>query len=69
LERVDTLILGVVVVITLILLAAKELAMISNTEFAVRLSKSLNVPIIIMVLLFVLLIALGIMEILWTEPL
>lgn len=58
------MIFGAVVVTLLILLATKELAMINDTKSSVHLSKSLNVPIIIMVALFVLLLALGMTEIL-----
>lgn len=58
------MIFGAVVVTSVILLAMKELAMISNTKFAVRLSKSLNAPIIIILALFVLLLTLAVMEIL-----
>ena len=67
--RVDEFTLGVVIVAALILLATKEVSMTSDTRLAARLNKSLNVPIIIMVALFVLLLALGIMEILQTMPL
>lgn len=58
------MIFGAVVVISVILLAAKELAMINDTEFALRLSKSLNAPITIILALFVLLLTLAVMEIL-----
>ena len=64
--RVDEFSLGVVIIAALILLATKEVSMISDTKLAARLNRSLNMPIIVMVALFVLLLALGIMEILHT---
>ena len=66
---IDVWSLGVIVVTTLVLLVAKELAMINGTEFSLQLSKYLNIPIIIMVAIFVLLLALGVMEILQIKPL
>jgi len=63
------LIIGTVIVTSLILLAAKELTKINDTWYSVRLSKLLNVPIIIMVALFIVLVAIGIMGILRTAPL
>lgn len=63
---VEALSLGVIIVTALILLAAKELAMTNSTEFSTRLSHFLNVPIIIMLVVFGLLLAHGIIEILRT---
>ena len=60
--------LGVVVIASLIILATKELANVSDSRFAVNLSKSLNIPRIIVVALFVAMIILGIMEILGLLP-
>ena len=61
---IDSLILGSIVVTSLILLAAKELAMMSENESAARLSKLLNLPLIIMLIIFILLLSFGIVEIL-----
>ena len=61
--RVETLIVGLIIVTSLLLLAVKELAMTNGTGFANRLSKYLHVPIIVMVIMFIALLAFGIMEI------
>ena len=62
--RIDKFILAFVVVIPLILLAAREIAMVYGSGFAIRLSKALRIPIIIMVALFLVVIVFGINEIL-----
>ncbi|OGO23654.1 MAG: hypothetical protein A2144_01500 [Chloroflexi bacterium RBG_16_50_9] len=65
---IDIVSFGIIVITSLALLAAKEMAMISGTRFSRHLGKILNIPIFIMVAVFVVLLALGTMDILRTAP-
>ena len=47
-------------------ITAKDLAIITNTRFSTRLSKLLNIPVVIMVAIFAALLLLGVMKILQT---
>lgn len=58
------MILGIIIIVSLILIATKELAMTSEMRFAVNLSRSLTAPILIIAMMFVLLIVLEIVGIL-----
>ena len=60
------MIVGLVVIMSVVLLVAKDLAIVHNTRFSTRLSRLLNIPILFMVAVFAVLLLLGVMEILQT---
>ena len=63
-KAINSLNIGIVVVMTLIALASKELVMSKSTKLQVNLGKYLNIPIVIMVALFLYLLARAVIEVL-----
>lgn len=58
------MIIGIIIITLLVLLATKELAGVSDSESARRIGSFLTVPIIPLLILFVLIVALSVNEIL-----
>jgi len=63
-EWVNRLIVGITIITLLVFLATKELATASESESAQKLASFLTVPIIPLLIVFVLMVALRVIEIL-----